>query len=128
MRAAHRRAHQRPSAAAPAAGDSLPGASRGSRRSQCYEIRLAGELHELGCDLGLLLEEARCGGEVTHEVARLARTQRDVALARVLRDPRRSLRVICKTALLAYAAEDLGELLVRRRLQLDLVLDAAQER
>src|SRR5439155_18855556 len=92
------------------------------------EVRLAGELDEPGRKLRLLLEETRGGAHVAHEVTWLARAERDVALARVLRDPLRGLRVEREPVLLADAAHDLRELRVRRRLHLDLVLDASKER
>src|SRR5438034_996430 len=88
----------------------------------------AGALDELGCELRRLQQEARCRGEVLHQVPRVARAERDVALAAVRRDPIRGLRVESDLLLLADAAQDLGEFLVRGRLDLDLVLDAPQER
>src|SRR5438552_4102166 len=97
-------------------------------RSDGDEVGLAGELDELGCELRRLQQEARCRGEVLHQVPRVARAERDVALAAVRRDPIRGLRVESDLLLLADAAQDLGELLVRGRLDLDLVLDAPQER
>src|SRR5678816_1547151 len=63
-----------------------------------------------------------------HEVTRVARAQRDVPLEAILRDPLRRLRVEGDLLVLADTAEDLGEFLGRRRLDLDLVLDATQER
>src|SRR5713226_10643451 len=58
----------------------------------------------------------------------MARAQRDVPLEAVLRDPLRGLRIEGDLLLRADAAKDLHELLRRRRLDLDLVLDASQER
>src|SRR2546426_209575 len=57
----------------------------------------------------------------------MARAQRDVPLEAVLRDPLRGLRIEGDLLLRAYATKDLHELLRRRRLDLDLVLDASQE-
>src|SRR5437867_2489164 len=74
------------------------------------------------------------GGEAAAEMisaaasALVARAQRDVALAAVLRDPIAGLRVEGDLLRLADAAEDLRELLIGRRLDLDLVLDPSQER
>src|SRR5712692_10140873 len=50
------------------------------RRLDRYEIRLAGELHQLRRELCRLPEEACGGAEVLHEVTRMARTPRDVPL------------------------------------------------
>src|SRR3989441_6497068 len=92
------------------------------------EVRLAGELDELRRDLRRLAQEACRGVEMRHEVARVARAERDVALLRVLHDPLGGLRVVLELLLRADAAQDLPELWLRRRLQLDLVLDAPEER
>src|SRR5688572_2160492 len=63
-----------------------------------------------------------------HQVPRVAGAQRNVPLQAVLRDPFRGLRIEGDLLVLADAPKDLGELFRRRRLDLDLVLDAPQER
>src|SRR6185503_5879531 len=93
-----------------------------------YEVGLAGELHQLRRELRRFPKEARRRTKVLHEVTRVARAQRDVPLEAVLRDPLRRLRIEGDPLVLADATEDLGEFLRRRRLDLDLVLDAPQER
>ena len=47
-------------------------AERGRAGLDRYEIRLAGELHQLRRELRRLSEEARGGAQVLHEVTRVA--------------------------------------------------------
>src|SRR6266550_8771086 len=91
------------------------------------EVGFAGQLDELGCELRRLQQETRRRAEVLHQVARVARAERNVALATIRRDPLRGLRIEGDLLLLAYAPQDLGELLVGGRLDLDLVLNAPEE-
>src|SRR5437773_3751635 len=125
------RSHEGPSEEDPGAAQAP---SRDRTRTQARgpldrdEVSLASELDELGRELGRLEEEARGGTEVLNQVARVARAQRNVPLARVRGDPLGGLRIERDLLRLAHAAQDLRELLLRRRLDLDLVLDAPQER
>src|SRR5437867_904955 len=92
------------------------------------EVGLTRELDELRCELRGLEQESRSGAEMLHEIAGVARAKRDVSLARVCGDPLRGFRVERDLLLLADATQDLRELLLGRRLDLDLVLNASQER
>src|SRR5437867_5757731 len=92
-----------------------------------HEVAVARHLDQVGCELGGTAEEP-CGvDQLLDDVSRVAAPEAKVLLAVVREDLAHRLGLVVDALPGADALEDLVVLLDRRRLDADLVADAAEE-
>src|SRR5207248_4400106 len=91
-------------------------------------VAVARHLDQVWCELRGATEETGRVDELLDDVARMAAAQAEVLLAVVREDLAHRLGLVVDVLARADALEDLVVLLDRRRLDADLVADAAKER
>src|SRR5205823_10099011 len=104
------------------------GPRRVPARVEGHEVAVAGHLDQVRRELGWAAEEPRRVDELLDDVAGMAAPQAEVLLAVVREDLAHRLGLVVDALARADALEDLVVLLDRRRLDADLVADAAEER
>src|SRR2546430_1847068 len=93
-----------------------------------HEVAVARHLDQVGRELRRATEEARGVDKLLDDVSRMAATQAEVLLAVVREDLAHRLGLVVDALAGADPLEDLVVLLDRRRLDADLVANAAEER